>query len=1186
MRALFPSLLLSMSFGAAQAPGGGASQAPPMAWSTEWWTVERGLPQNSVNAIVQDRSRMVWLGTYGGLVQFDGERMRTCNVATHPSLMTNRILALCVDRTGALWIGTESQGLVVYRDGKFVAVPSNRATGTSTQSIAEDADGAIWVGTTHGLGLVRGDRVELLQPEDPPSVAGVACAADGTVWAAADTGLWSHTSAGFRHWPADRLRSVALDSAGQVWCGGRAGLLRLAGDELVHCYPASGSRMVQDVDWSPDLGLLFTDGSTLFAVSTPADGGFGITKVTDCPGARCIKPMRNRHLLVGSDGRGLMQCWPSELVGLDRPRTTLVAPGADGGCFVVAGYQLASLGPGGREEFVLPLRDDAFAAAPSRDGGLWLGEGAALHRVGRDGSKTTVWRGSGAVDSAVTAICEMGDDEVLLGFAGGEVAKLRGGATEPLAAPAVGTVHDVVCAKGTLGIGGSRGVTWSTDRGRTWRTLRSGPELPSGEVRGLVVDDDGALWIATYGGGIARVVGGVVQRIGAREGLPCEAICQLQIGDGHLLVNTNAGLFSASLAELRTVAEGHAPAAAWKYFVPPPGVRAEANGYKSASSCRLSDGSWLFCNVDDVVRLRSAALDARTYDAPAVVLDSDCLGVERLAPSDRQIRVVYTAPSFDYAEFVVFRYRVGGEHAAWTLAGNRREALLSGLQPGQHRFEVQARGTSGAWGEPAILEFRVAPEWYETPVGWLLAGVFGLGGAFLIGAFASIGHKRRNRALQDAVAARTAELESEVELRRSAEVGLQVAQRELENRVDERTSELRSAVAQIEADAKAREALQRQVDQLQRMESVGKLAGGIAHDFNNLLTVVLGSSELLLSRETPDAETDRRDLLGAIVDASRRGRSLTHQLLTFARRQSVAGEVLDLGAIVRSGADLLRRLLPDNIRLEVDADSEGVFVFADRAQLEQVLLNLGVNARDAMPNGGSLRIELKMRRSDPPTCVLRVVDDGVGMTPEVRERACEPFFSTKHRATNSGLGLSTCYGIVESLGGALLIDSAPGRGTSITITLPCASHGAVAPASEAEAAVARRLSGAALLIEDHEAVREALARMLTSLGCDVTKAQHGDAAVAMLDGDLAVDFVVSDLIMPGLQGNDLVDALRARRPGLPIVFLSGYHDVGGAAPLFAVGIEVLPKPPDVQHLIRAIERARRPAGTRSQVAGG
>ncbi len=1185
MRALVTSLLLSATFAAAQAPGA-AAPSPPMAWSTAWWTVERGLPQNSVTAIAQDRSRMVWLGTYGGLVQFDGERMRTCTVATHPTLMTNRILALCVDRAGALWIGTENHGLVVHRDGKFVPVPSNRATETSAQSIVEDANGVLWVGTTHGLGVVRGDRLDLLQAEDPPAVSDVVCAADGTVWAAADTGLWSRTAVGFRQWPADRLRAVALDGSGQVWCGGRAGLLRLVGDELVHCYPASGSRTVRDVVWSQDLGLLFTDSQSVYAASIADDGRFVTTTVTACPGGACIQSLRRGHLLVGTDGGGLMQCWPSELTSLGRPRATLVAPGSDGGCFVVAGLQAACLDEKGRERFVIPLREDAFAIAPSRDGGLWIGERAAVHRVRRDGSKMTLWRGSGAPDSTVTAIHETGDDEILLGFAGGDVAALRGGTLEPVAAPAIGAVYGLVHSQGTLGIGGSQGVAWSTDGGRAWRTLRAGRELASGEVRGLVLDDDGAMWIATYGGGLARVVGGVVQRIASREGLPCDAICQLQIGDGHLLVNTNAGLFATSLAELRTVAEGHAPAAAWKYFVPPPGVRAEGNGYKASSSCRLSDGSWLFCNVDDVVRLRSAALDSQAYDVPAVVLDSDCRGVDQLAPSNRQVRVVYTAPSFDYAEFVVFRYRVGGEGAEWTLAGNRREALLTGLRPGQHRFEVQARGTSGAWGEPAVLEFRVAPEWYETPVGWFLAGAFGLGCAFLIGAFASVGHKRRNRALQHAVAARTAELESEVELRRSAEAGLQVARRELEHRVDERTSELRSAVAQIEADARAREALQRQVDQLQRMESVGKLAGGIAHDFNNLLTVVLGSSELLLSREGQDGDGDRRDLLGAIVDASRRGRSLTHQLLTFARRQAVAGEVLDLGAIVRSGADLLRRLLPDNIRLEIAADAEGVFVFADRAQLEQVLLNLGVNARDAMPNGGVLRIELQMRRSDPPACVLRVVDDGVGMTPEVRDRACEPFFSTKHRATNSGLGLSTCYGIVESLGGALVIDSAPGKGTSISITLPCASHGPAAPAGDVESAVERRLSGAALLIEDHEAVREALARMLTSLGCEVTKAEHGNAAVAMLDGDLAVDFVVSDLIMPGLQGNELVDALRARRPGLPIVFLSGYHDVGGAAPLFAVGIDVLPKPPDVQQLVLAIGRARRAAELRGQVAEG
>jgi CheY-like chemotaxis protein len=230
-----------------------------------------------------------------------------------------------------------------------------------------------------------------------------------------------------------------------------------------------------------------------------------------------------------------------------------------------------------------------------------------------------------------------------------------------------------------------------------------------------------------------------------------------------------------------------------------------------------------------------------------------------------------------------------------------------------------------------------------------------------------------------------------------------------------------------------------------------------------------------------------------------------------------------------------------------------------------------------MPGGGVLTIELSATtRAAPHTCTLRVTDDGAGMSAEVRERACEPFFSTKHRATNSGLGLSICYGIVKSLGGTLALASEPGRGTTVAITLPCAD---VAPVGErvVEVLRPRRVDGTALLIEDDAAVRQALVRMVSALGCEVIAVESGERAVELLAGDRAVDFVLSDLIMPGLQGPALVDALRALRPQLPIVFLSGYTDAtAGAMGLRARGIEVLQKPPDGQQLIAGIERARNP----------
>ncbi|HEU4977368.1 MAG TPA: PAS domain S-box protein [Solirubrobacteraceae bacterium] len=335
---------------------------------------------------------------------------------------------------------------------------------------------------------------------------------------------------------------------------------------------------------------------------------------------------------------------------------------------------------------------------------------------------------------------------------------------------------------------------------------------------------------------------------------------------------------------------------------------------------------------------------------------------------------------------------------------------------------------------------------------------------------------------------------------------------------------------------KVRVELEQRLAQAQRLESVGQLAGGVAHDFNNLLSVILtcvGFAE----RELP-SDSPVRDDIEEIGRAAERAAALTRQLLMFSRREVAKKERLDVGELVRDLERLLNRTLSERIALRIMCDSALPPVLADRAQLEQVLVNLAVNARDAMPDGGTLAITV--RAAEDGVCVT-VVDDGAGMPAEVADRAFEPFFTTKEPGHGTGLGLATVHGIVTDSGGSVRIDSAPGAGTTITVTLPAAAPGAggrEAPAAP-PAAPPAPASATVLVVEDQDPVRRQAVRILGAEGYVVREAASADEALASWE---PVDLLITDLVMPGMSGSELAGHARDRTPGLRVVYMSGHTD--------------------------------------------
>jgi PAS domain S-box-containing protein len=362
--------------------------------------------------------------------------------------------------------------------------------------------------------------------------------------------------------------------------------------------------------------------------------------------------------------------------------------------------------------------------------------------------------------------------------------------------------------------------------------------------------------------------------------------------------------------------------------------------------------------------------------------------------------------------------------------------------------------------------------------------------------------------------------------------------------------------------------LETQLRQAQKMEAVGRLAGGIAHDFNNLLTAISGYSEFLIEALVDERLRRHAD---EIRKAAARAASLTGQLLAFSRRQVLQPRALDLNAVVSDMDMMLRRLIGEDVELVTMLDPDVSHVQADPTQVEQVIVNLAVNARDAMPNGGSVTIETADASTDEGDFVeLRMTDTGIGMTDSERQQLFDPFFTTKEGGT--GLGLATVYGIVEQSGGTIEVDSAPGMGSSFRIWLPRAVAPAEAEAILPRVAAPRPGDETILLVEDESVVRRLVAEILETSGYTVMQAGDGPSALELLrrhSGKL--DLLVTDVVMPGMSGPEVAQAVTSMRPGTQVLYTSGYTDSAiGHHGVLEPGIAFLQKPFSADDLTRKV----------------
>src|SRR5450830_12778 len=398
----------------------------------------------------------------------------------------------------------------------------------------------------------------------------------------------------------------------------------------------------------------------------------------------------------------------------------------------------------------------------------------------------------------------------------------------------------------------------------------------------------------------------------------------------------------------------------------------------------------------------------------------------------------------------------------------------------------------------------------------------------------------------------------------------------LELRIQERTSELALANDRLMKEMAERERTQIALMQAQKMEAVGRLTGGIAHDFNNLLNVVIGNVDLI-ERLSGDERIKR--MAGSARNATKRGAKLTGQLLAFSRNQTLDLKPVDLEAVIEGMRDLIAVSVGSTVQLSIDVQAALPRAFADPNQVEMAILNLAINARDAMPEGGNLHIEVRHREAldgvlkNGPYVVIAVKDSGSGMTQEVLGKVFDPFFTTKAVGKGTGLGLSQVYGIADQSGGLARIDSAIGKGTTVEVWLPVTTAPLAAERAQkaGDSPLMAKESGNILVIEDDPQVRQFIVECLEILGYTVDQAENGWFGLEKLQ-NAGFDLLIVDFLMPGMNGAEVIGAARERWPHLPIIIATGYADMQAVEKVIDRK-SVLRKPFQISELADSVRRA-------------
>lgn len=1269
------------------------------------WQAEDGLPQNSVNAIVQDTRGYIWLGTQEGLVRFDGIRFEIFDKKRLPVMSSNYIWTIAEGPDSSLWFGTQGGGLYRLKGNECRAfttrdgLPSNTIT-----ALLMDATGRLWAGTNRGLALYDGRQFHLpmqIGTRSTYDISSIMIDRNGVVWVGTNgNGLFRigpdridqfTTQTGL---PDNTVLSLLELKNGSVLVSTNGGIHLVRDGRALPYRPASRSVSTTALSMLQDsLGVIWvgTAGGGLFRIRNDRQDFFGEEQGLSDGFIRSLCQDREGNLWIGTFGGGLnvltggqfMQLTRAE--GLSHDFTLSVCEDDEEKIWIgTYGGGLNSIKRGRSTSFStrdgLPT-DIISAVLPDRSGAVWAGTyGGGLSRVFERQVNTFTVR-DGLSNNFILSLFQDSRGVLWVGTTNGlnvqsanrfQRVKLSDDAIQPA----------ILCilesSDGGMWVG-TEGLGLALYKGGTTRLFGVRDGLPAEHITSLYEDLQNVLWIGTDGGGLVRYAEGRFTVIDSRVGLFDDVVFSiLEDQFGGLWFSCNKGIFRITKEELNGFAKGTATRVQSVAYGKHDGMpSSECVGRRQPAAWKARNGFLWFPTIKGVVSI-DPSHTLRQQHAPPVVVEEVIAGVDPVPlsssitfqPGIDRLEIRYTAFSFTAPGRVQFRYKLEGVEENWVEAGTRRTAFYTNIPPGSYTFRVTAGNNEGVWNETgASVVLTIEPFFYQT---WYFYGASLL--VLVLVGYAGYNsrmyrHRRREQELVRIVSDRTKDLNQEILERKRMEEALRLSEQRFRDIVEhstnlfyihdtnhvlsyispqsreffdcepeealtrwtefltdnpinaigvERTQRaidtgLRQPKYELElitqkgrkilvevheapivrngvtiaivgalTDITGKKQLEEQLREASKLQSIGTLAGGIAHNFNNILGIILAYASML--RRERENRARFQDGIDAIHKTVERGAALVRQLLTFARKTDVMLETVDVNMTLQELASMISETFPKTVSFALQLEEHLPTVRMDPNQLHQALLNLCVNARDAMFGEGTLTLRTRMvkpesirnrfpRAADVPYLAIDVADTGTGIADSIKNKIFEPFFTTKEVGKGTGLGLSVVYGIIEGRGGFIDIVTAVGKGTTFTIFLP-ADPGRETENREPEhTAAVLGGSETILVVEDELMLIELLKSMLERKGYHVLTAGDGAAAVMVFrQHHRSIQLVLMDIGLPGMSGWEALRLMKEINPGIPVILVSGYLEPEAQEQSLKEGAQAYIAKPYVPETVHAIIR--------------